>query len=200
MNNFNDIETIWRSATPLRFSGMLPEDIIYKAEKTSREVRNKILRQVTALLLAVPLAVYILFTVPFDYSSSYAGIALMLVCILAFSYVRLRQVLFLKQLDFSQPPAKLLLKFERFYTRQQWIHTKGAIMYSIIVNLAFALYFYETVYMAPLPAHIKWIILAGYCIWMFGITYWIGKKSVHREMNKTKSVIAQLKRLSAEFT
>lgn len=199
MNSFSDIETLWKTAMPLR---VLPDaaDIMSKASRIKRQVRNKILRQTISLILVVPSMGYLMYAVDFDYISSYIGIALMLICVLLFSFFRFKQALFLSRADFSKAPAALLNQFEKFYEEQQWLHTKGLRWYSIVLNIAFGLYFYETIYMAALSNHIKIIIIILYIAWMFIVTFWAEKMSARNELSKTRSIIQHLKKLNRELT
>lgn len=199
MNSFSDIETLWKTSM---LQPALPDatDIIDKASRVKRQVRNKILRQTISLMLVVPFIGYLVHTVAFDYISSYIGISLMLVCVLLFSFFRFKQVYFLSRADFSKSPAALLEQFEKFYVKQQWLHTKGIRWYSIALNIAFGLYFYETIYMAALSTHVKIFIFVSYVAWMFIVTFWAEKISAARELNKTRSIIQQLKKISRELS
>ena len=199
MNSFSDIETLWKTAMPFH---ILPDAtaIIGKASRIRRLVRNNILRQTLGLLLVIPTMGYVMYAVDFDHISSYAGISLMLVCILLFSFFRFKQVHFLNRADFSKAPSLLLKEFEKFYEQQQWLLTKGIRWYSIVLNIAFGLYFYETVYMAAVSSHIKNFIIVIYIAWMLIVTFWVEKMSARRELNKTRSIIQHLKKLSRELT
>ncbi|MFZ1530243.1 MAG: hypothetical protein WAT19_15925 [Ferruginibacter sp.] len=199
MNSFSDIEILWKTAMPLR---ALPDAaaIIGKASRIRRQVRNKILWQTISLALVIPTMGYLMYAVDFDYISSYIGIGLMLVCVLLFSFFRIKQLRFLSRADFSQAPSALLKEFEKFYVQQQWLHSKGIRWYSIIVNIAFGLYFYETIYMAAISNNAKIILVVAYIAWMFIVTFWIEKISARGELNKTSSIIRHLKRLSHELT
>ena len=199
MNSFSEIETLWKTGMPFH---TLPDAaaIIGKTNRIRRLVRNSILRQTLVLLLVIPTMSYIMYSVDFDYISSYAGIALMLICVLLFSFFRFKQVHFLNRADFSKAPSLLLKEFEKFYEQQQWLLSKGIRWYSILLNIAFGLYFYETVYMAALSSHVKNFIIVSYIAWTVIVTFWVEKISARRELNKTRSIIQHLRKLNRELT
>ncbi len=199
MNSFSEIETLWKTGMPFH---TLPDAaaIIGKTNRIRRLVRNSILRQTLVLLLVIPTMGYIMYSVDFDYISSYAGIALMLICVLLFSFFRFKQVHFLNRADFSKAPSLLLKEFEKFYEQQQWLLSKGIRWYSILLNIAFGLYFYETVYMAALSSHVKNFIIVSYIAWTVIVTFWVEKISARRELNKTRSIIQHLRKLNRELT
>jgi predicted membrane protein len=105
------------------------------------------------------------------------------------------QAQFLRKADFSQSPTILLQQFEAFHKKQQWINTKGVIWYTIILNIAFAFYFYETVILAPFTNFWKLFILFVYIVWMLIATFWLGKKSVKKEHEKVNAIIEKIKQL-----
>ena len=193
MNTFNDIEILWKKPQQLA----LPDasDIIKKAAAEKNQLAGKILFQSASLGIALVSMGFVLYSIRFQYASSYIGIALMFLCIIVFGSIRFRQSQFLKKLDFLQPPSELLTKFEQFYLHQKWVNTKGVLIYTITLNIAFAFYFYETLLLAPLTNTWRICIIAIYIAWMLIATLWIGKRTVKKEHEKTKSIIEKLRLL-----
>jgi hypothetical protein len=193
MNNFDNIETLWKAPQSLNIPAA--DAIIKKAEKEKNQVANKLLAQCACLIFSVAVISYIVYKVNFEYLSSYIGIAIIFICIVAFSAIRFMQAQFLRKADFSQSPTILLQQFEAFHKKQQWINTKGVIWYTIILNIAFAFYFYETVILAPFTNFWKLFILFVYIVWMLIATFWLGKKSVKKEHEKVNAIIEKIKQL-----
>ena len=193
MNNFDDIEALWKAPQSLDIPAA--DAIIKKAEKERNQVANKILKQSSCLLIAIVAMGYILYKVHFQYLSSYIGIAMMFVCIIGFSFIRFRQSMFLRKVDFSQSPDTLLRQFEAFHEKQKWVNTKGVMWYTVILNIAFAFYFYETIILAPFTNFWKIFILAVYIAWMLIASLYLGKRSVKKEHAKVNDIIEKLKQL-----
>ncbi len=191
MDNFDNIAAVWKTAaTPL-----LPKagDIISKANKEKKELSNKIWLQGITLLVATAGVLFIATSIHFKFISTYIGLALMVICVSVFSIIRLRQSRFLNKADFSQPVEIILIQFEKFYKKQQWINTKGVALYTIVLNIAFALYFYELL-LPESPGFIA-IVLALYISWMLFATLWLGKRAVKKEFEKTKAIIDKVNQL-----
>lgn len=191
MNTFNDIEILWKKPQQLAFPDAA--DVIKKASAEKNQMANKILFQAISLSIALISMGFVLYVIRFQYASSYIGIALMFTCVIVFGVIRFRQSQFLKRLDFLQPPSVLLTQFEKFYTHQKWVNTKGILIYTIVLNIAFAFYFYETLLLAPFTNTWKIFIIAIYIAWMLIATLWLGKRTVKKEHEKTKSIIEKLK-------
>ncbi len=197
MNTFDDIEALWKKPRQLQ----LPDaaDIIKKASREKNKLANKILVQVICLMLAIASMLIVLFTIDFKYATSYAGLALMSACVIVFSIIRFRQTQHLRNMDFSQSPSALLQQFERFYSHQKYVNTTGVMWYTIVLNLAFAFYFYETLVLAPMLMFWKIIFLVVYVIWMLIATLWLGKRSVRKEHGRTTAIIEKLKQVQSGF-
>jgi uncharacterized membrane protein len=193
MNNFDDIEALWKA--PQRLDIPAADAIIKKAVKEKNQIVRKILVQSFCMLLALVSIIYVMLFVHFQYLSSYIGIAIMIICIITYTVIRLRQSLFLKRVDFSQSPNDLLQQFEKFHQHQKWINTKGVMWYTLFLNLGFAFYFYETVAIAHAKLLWKIIFIVIYISWMLIATLWLGKRSVKKEHAKTNAIIEKLKQL-----
>ena len=193
MNNFDDIEALWKA--PQRLDIPAADAIIKKAVKEKNQIVRKILVQSFCMLLALVSIIYVMLFVHFQYLSSYIGIAIMIICIITYTVIRLRQSLFLKRADFSQLPNDLLQQFEKFHLHQKWINTKGVMWYTIFLNLGFAFYFYETVAIAHAKLLWKIVFIVIYISWMLIATLWLGKRSVRKENAKTNAIIEKLKQL-----
>ncbi|MEP6710828.1 MAG: hypothetical protein ABJA37_00350 [Ferruginibacter sp.] len=193
MNNFDDIEALWKA--PQRLSIPAAGAIIQKAAEEKNQIARKILMQSLCMFLAIAAIIYIIYMVRFQYLVTYIGLAIMSACVIIFAYIRLKQSLFLRRADFSQAPATLLQQFEKFHEKQKWINTKGVSWYTFFLNLSFALYFYETVALAPFTTTWKIVIIVIYIAWMLVATLWLGKRSVKKEHEKTKAIIEKIRQL-----
>lgn len=197
MKTFEDIEAIWHVAETIS----LPDagEILKKAKRSNNRLANKILLQSACLMLSVFAMAFVLHEIKFQYRSSYIGISLMFIVVILFAAIRFRQSLFLKKADFSQSPASLLHQFESFHKKQIWINTYGIVIYSIMINIAFAFYFYETLWRAMFTIEWKILIIAVYIAWMCVAIFYLGKKNIRREHNRTNDIIQKLKQLQEAF-
>ena len=197
MNSFDEIIILWKS--PQRLSIPNAGNIIEKAGKEKNQLAQKIFIQSLCMLLAIAAIVYVIYMVRFQYLITYIGLAIMSTCVIVFAAIRLRQSMFLKRIDFSQTPGSLLRQFKKFHQHQKWINTKGTMWYLVFLNISFALYFYETVAIAPFTTTGKFVIIAIYIAWMIVATLWLGRRSIKKEHQKTESIITKIKQLQQQL-
>lgn len=195
MKTFEDIADLWKQAGPVQVPDGL--DIIKKATAEKNQLANKIFVQVGFMLFSIVAICYVMYVVKFKYLTSYIGIALMFICVIVFASVRFSLARFLRQANFSQPPAVLVAAFEIFHLKQQWVNTKGALIYTTVLNFAFAFYFYETIWKAPLSNLWRLAMIAVYVAWMLVATLWIGKRNVRKENLKTQQILNDLRQLKS---
>ena len=197
MNSFDEIIILWKS--PQRLSIPNAGNIIEKAGKEKNQLAQKIFIQSLCMLLAIAAIVYVIYMVRFQYLITYIGLAIMSTCVIVFAAIRLRQSMFLKRADFSQSPASLLRQFKKFHQHQKWINTKGTMWYLVFLNISFALYFYETVAIAPFTTAGKIVIIVIYIAWMLVSTLWLGRRSIKKEHQKTESIINKIIKLQQQL-
>jgi hypothetical protein len=195
MKDFNALQNLWNEQK----KAPLPDAnaILANAKKVQRSLNNKIKTQI-AILTAVVIFILILVNViPFKEATTFVGIALMAFTILLFSAVRLNQVIRLHKIDLTQNPRQLLLKLEAYYLFQNTVNTRYTMLYFILMNVAFALYFIEV--LAPIALLYKTIIVAVYLAWMFFAYLYLGKKHKTKEQAKTQSIIDAIKAIEQQY-
>lgn len=195
MKDFNALQNLWNEQK----TAPIPDAnaILANAKKVQRSLNNKIKTQI-AILIAVVIFILILVNViPFKEVTTFVGIALMAFTILLFSAVRLLQVIRLHKIDLTQKPRQLLLKLEAYYLFQNTVNTRYTMLYFILMNVAFALYFIEV--LAPIALLYKTIIVAVYLAWMSFAYLYLGKKHKIKEQAKTQSIIDAIKAIEQQY-
>ena len=195
MKEFDNLKEIWNQQK----ESSVPDvsQIISKAKKEKQKMGNKIIIQVAVLLLTVVAISYVGAIIDFKMISSYIGLGNMLATIILFSCIRLYQVFKLKKIDLTESPKKVLLQLEKFYAFQQFVSTKCAIAYFVMLNLAFVFYFIEV--LKPMSTLMKTIVLIVFTGWMLFAYFILGKKEKQKEFEKTQNIINSIKKVETEY-
>lgn len=195
MKEFDNLKEIWNQQK----ESSVPDvsQIISKAKKEKQKMGNKIIIQVAVLLLTVVAISYVGAIIDFKMISSYIGLGIMLATIILFSCIRLYQVFKLKKIDLTESPKKVLLQLEKFYAFQQFVSTKCAIAYFVMLNLAFVFYFIEV--LKPMSTLMKTIVLIVFTGWMLFAYFILGKKEKQKEFEKTQNIINSIKKVETEY-
>ena len=195
MKEFDNLKEIWNQQK----ESAVPDvsQIISKAKKEKQSMGNKIILQATILLFTIVALVVVVSKIDFKMITTFIGIGLMLTTIFVFSLIRLYQAYKLKSIDLTQSPKQVLLQLEQFYTFQQFVSTKCALAYFILLNIAFGFYFIEV--LQPMATTMKIISLIIYIAWMLIAYFIIGKRSKQKEFRKTEDIINSIKKIETEY-
>ncbi|CAM3581377.1 hypothetical protein [Flavobacterium saliperosum] len=195
MKEFDTLQELWKQQK----QNPLPDVtiIITKAKKEKQSMANKIIIQVATLLLAVVAIIMVVAAIDFKMATTYIGVGLMFLTIIAFSAIRLYQMYRLRNIDLTQNPKEVLSELETFYAFQQFVNTKCTLAYFILLNIAFGFYFIEV--MQPMSTMTKAIVLAVYIAWMLIAYFYLGKKQKEKEHARTKTIIDSIKKIEKEY-
>ena len=167
--------------------------VIEASRKESQQLRKKIVNEVLLLCLALVTMVFVCFTFHFQYMTTYAGLGLMMLTVTIFTFLRMKLARQLYQLDFSLPPVAIIKDFKSFHKAQRFVNTTAYAGYVILLNIAFALYFYEVIFHAGM--HSVWQILAVciYLAWMLISVFYVTAERTLRENERVKKILSSLK-------
>jgi Flp pilus assembly protein TadB len=195
MKDFNDIQNLWQDQK----ASQLPDvnNILADAKKVQRALNRKISVQIIILIAVVVFILILMNVIPFKQATTFIGIGIMAVTIVAFSAIRLYQVIQLKKMDLSQNPQQLLLDLEIYYQFQKTVNTRYTQIYFLLMNSAFALYFIEVLQLVPLLYQV--IIVVVYLAWMLFAFLYLGKKHKRKEQVEIQSIIDAIKSVAYHY-
>lgn len=195
MKDFNEIQNLWNEQKSVQLPDV--NRILADAKKVQRDLNSKIAIQISVLVAVVIFILILMQMIPFKAATTFIGIGLMALTILLFSGIRLYQVFQMKKIDLTKNPKLLLIDLEQYYQFQNTINTKYTLVYFILMNIAFALYFIEV--LQPVPLLYQVIIIAVYLAWMFFAFLYLGKKHKQKEQAKTQSIIDAIKNIEKQY-
>lgn len=191
MSSFDDIKTLWQQ------QGQTPRpdaaSVLQKARKDKQKIVRKSIIQGVCLLLTM---IYICWFGTFSHFkklTTYIGIALMLLCLLVYGVLRILQALRLRRIRLEDEPAVVLEKLRQDYKHRHLFNTRGIVIYTCILNIAFALYFIEV--LTPLAMTMKIIFISLYLAWMYIALFVIGKRTIRKERTTMDAIMQQIQQL-----
>ncbi len=190
MKSFEEIEKIWKAERKIN----LPEAslIVKLASQERTTLRNKILTETALLILALLTILYVCYKFNFQYLSTYIGLGLMFFTVATFTWLRPNLALRLRAIDFGLPPLIIIPQFESFHLRQKFILTTASRWYIILLNISFALYFYEVIFHSGLHNIWQWIAIIIYSTWMIVSVFIINPKRAKKERERVAEILQNL--------
>ncbi|MFC4818063.1 MULTISPECIES: hypothetical protein [unclassified Flavobacterium] len=195
MKDFDNLKDLWKQQEETKLPDVF--EIIKKIKKERTFYTNKLLFQVAILAITMIALVWIGSSIDFKKTTTYIGLGLMLLCIAAFSAVRLYQMITLKRIDLTQKPSATLKQLDEYFSFQQIVSTKITLAYFIVLNIAFVFYFIEV--MHPMSFQLKTICLTTYIAWMLFAYFYLGKKQKKKENDRIQKIIDSIKELESGY-
>ena len=158
MKEFDNLKAIWDQQN----LQVVPDVslIIDKAEKQKNSIRNKIIIQVVALLAALIAILFVFILIDFKMTTTFVGIAIIVITIFSFSIFRIYQIKKLNAINLLQSPKIVLQELSIYCEKDKKLKTKGTLLYFVLLNIGMGLYFVEV--LQPLSFNIKIICLIVY--------------------------------------
>ena len=195
MKEFDNLKAIWDQQNQLVIPNV--SHIIQKAKRAKKAIKNKIIIQVIALLLAMINVIVVLCVINFKMATTFIGIAITLFTIFAYSAVRIYQVKQLNNINLTQSPQTVLQQLNVYCTFDKILRTKGMLLYFILLNFGMALYFIEV--LKPMSLNFKILSLLIYLSWMLIAYFVIGKKQLKKDEEKMNFLINSIQNLENEY-
>lgn len=189
MKSFDDIKNMWQqqAVQPQKDAA----EIMAKARRTQSGMNRRMIIEGLSLFATFIILVLVMVMNDFDMATTYTGLILMILCILAFACIRIWQYRWLRSIDLSGEPRQVLSQLEKYYEVQKKVNTKWIFIYASVLNISFAFYFIEI--LKPFSITGKIITLVIYSIWMMIAIFVIGARSAKKEDARMQAIINTIK-------
>lgn len=195
MKEFDNLKTIWEQQNATVIPNV--SQIISKAKNKKNSIRNTILFQVFALIMAVIAVITVLCTINFKMATTFIGIAITVLTILIFSGIRIYQANQLNKINLVQSPNIVLQELNTYCTFDKKMRTTGILLYFIFLNIGLGFYFIEV--LQPLSMPIKIVSIVIYFGWILFAYFVLGKKQIKKEDEKMNFLIESIENLENEY-
>lgn len=195
MKDFDALKDIW-SGQVLQ-PKISYEDIIKKLRKSKRSFGNKLLLETAGMLSGVVIFLWIWLSNPFMMWTTHLSLLIFILCCLYYIVIQLKDYRSISASGSLLKQPEEYISYLKNYKRKRYIlNTRKYSVYSIFIGIAFALYFVELYFIAPL-----WQIIAGvlFTIAWFFICWRLMRIYIRREQEKLYEMIGNLERLQKQF-
>ncbi|MFT3824971.1 MAG: hypothetical protein QM731_13695 [Chitinophagaceae bacterium] len=196
MSSFDDIKSLWQQQAPAPHPDAA--SMLQKARKDKQKIANKSAFQGIILLLTMVYIAWLGSIIHFKLTTTYISLALMILCLLMFGIIRIRQAIRLRNIRLDDTPALVLQQLEQFYKQQQLINTRGVLFYAIVLNIAFIFYFIEV--LQPFSVTGKIISISAYTAWMLFALLVLGKRAIRKERARMNEIIQKIVLMEKGFS
>jgi type IV secretory pathway TrbD component len=195
MKDFDHLMSVWQEQP--KQDQLSVDDVLKQVKKGMSGISDKLLWGVIIMSSSfVGLFAVMIFFV-FNSWITYVGIVILLITLLLYSLVMLRDYRLISKQDITINPAEYLQSLKEYQKSRAELYGWLFYLYVILISSGLVLYFYEVLQSASTA--FKIIVYGISAIWLLFCTFFLKDRFVKNEQNKINVMIDRLIRLQDQF-
>lgn len=195
MKDFEELMSVWQEQPA---QGRLSvDDALRQVKKGISDITNQLYRGIVIMTAMLILTFAILFFFVFQSWLTYAGIAIMLVTMLLYAIMIIRNYRILNKRDVTLNPTDYLQDLKEYQRNRAKTNSWFYYLYTLLISFGLLLYFTEILQNSSLPY--KVLVYGLSAIWILFLTFYYKKRIFQNEEEKLRLMIDRLERLQDQF-
>jgi len=195
MKDFEHLMSVWQEQ-PKR-DQLSVDETLKQVRRGVRSMASQLYWGIMAMAAVLGLTFVILFFFVFQSWLTYVGIFTMLITMLLYAVMSMRNYRILKRRDATLNPNEYLQDLKEYQRNRTKITGWFYYFYLLLISLGLSLYFVEILQNAPLLYKIA--VYGITIIWFLFLTFWYKKRIFKNEEEKLNLMIERLERLQGQF-
>jgi 4-hydroxybenzoate polyprenyltransferase len=195
MKDFDHLMSVWQ-AQPKQ-DQLSVDEVLKQVKKGIRSITSQLYWGVVAMVAMLTLTFCILFFFVFQSWLTYVGITIMLITMLLYAIMIIRNYRILNKRDSTINPTEYLQDLKEYQKKRAKIVGWFYYLYVLLISLGLSLYFVEVLKGASL--YYKIMVYGLTLIWIFFLTFYYKKRIFKNEEEKLNLIIEKLERLQGQF-
>jgi predicted PurR-regulated permease PerM len=195
MKDFDHLMTVWQNQ-PVK-EQLSVDEALKQVKKGMGSLSRKLMWGIVAMIVAIVNAFVILFFMVFQSWVTYVGILIMLVPMVIYVVMMLRDYRLIHRRDVTVNPTDYLQSLKEYKKNRAVLYGKLYYSYIILLSVGLALYFLEVLNDATLLGKI--IVYSLTTIWFLICTFYLKERIVKNEEEKINLIVERLERLKDQF-
>lgn len=196
MKDFEALKGIWSGqvAEP-KISG---DDIIKSLKKSKNTFGNKLLLETAGMLAGVIVFVWVWISNPFMMWTTHLSLLILIICCIYYIFIQINDYRSISNSEsLLKQPGEYIQYLKNYRQKRYILNTRKYSIYSIFIGIAFALYFIELYFIAPL-----WQTVGGiaFTVGWFIVSWRLMRIYIRREQERLYEMIENLERLQKQFS
>lgn len=196
MKDFEALKGIWSGqVSEPKISG---DDIIKSLKKSKNTFGNKLLFETAGMLAGVIVFVWVWISNPFMMWTTHLSLLILIICCIYYIFIQIKDYRSISNSESLLKQPEEYIGYLKDYRHKRYVlNTRKYSIYSIFIGIAFALYFIELYFIAPL-----WQTAAGiaFTIGWFVVSWRLMRIYIRREQERLYEMIENLERLQKQFS
>jgi DMSO reductase anchor subunit len=195
MKDFDHLMSVWQ-AQPMQ-DQLSVDEVLKQVKKGIRSITSQLYWGIVFMVGVVALTFLILFFFVFQSWLTYVGISIMLVTMLLYAVMIVRNYRILHKRDSTINPAEYLQDLKEYQRNRAKIAGWFYYLYVLLISLGLSLYFVEVLKNSTI--YYKTLVYGLTIIWILFLTFYYKKRIFKNEEEKLNLIIEKLERLKGQF-
>jgi len=195
MKDFEHLISVWQGQP--KQEQLSVDEVLKQVKKGIRGITNQLYWGIVAMIAVLVLTFVILFFFVFQSWLTYVGIFTMLITMMLYAVMIIRNYRILNKRDATLNPNEYLQDLKRYQKNRAKITGWFYYIYLLLISLGLSLYFVEVLQNASTLYKIG--IYSITIIWFLFLTFFYKKRIFKNEEEKLNLMIERLERLQGQF-
>jgi uncharacterized membrane protein len=195
MKDFDHLMSVWQEQ-PVH-DKLSVDEVLKQVKKDLRGMANKLRWSIIAMIAALVNTFAIMFFLVFNSWVTYAGILIMMICMLLYCSLIIRHYRILNKHDATLNPTDYLMSLHQYQKERAKTTGWFYYIYVMLISLGLLLYFFEVLATFSLPG--KVMVYSTIAAWFIFCTFYLKRRILKNEQEKLNVMIDRLERLKLQF-
>jgi MFS family permease len=195
MKDFDHLMSVWQGQ-PMQ-DQLSVDEVLKQVKKGIRGITNQLYWGIVAMVAVLAFTFLILFFFVFQSWLTYVGILIMLITMLLYAILIIRNYRILNKRDSTVNPTEYLQDLKEYQKNRTKIAGWFYYLYVLLISLGLSLYFVEVLRNAT--TYYKILVYGLTITWILFLTFYYKKRIFKNEEEKLNLIIEKLERLQGQF-
>jgi len=195
MKDFDHLISVWQEQ-PKR-DQLSVDEVLKQVKKSVSGMSRKLLWNIISMSASFAAILAIMLFVAFRYWVSYLGMSIILVTMILYIFMMIRDYRLIHSRDITINPTDYLQHLKEYQKNRAEIYGRLYIIFILLISLGMSLYFFEVLQSASNAFKIAAYGFTG--IWFLFCATYLRKRFVTHEQEKLSLMVDRLVRLQSQF-
>lgn len=195
MKDFDHIMSVWQGQP--KQDQLSVDEVLRQVKKGIRSITSQLYWGIVAMGAVLVLTFLILFFFVFQSWLTYVGISIMLVTMLLYAVMIIRNYRILNKRDSTLNPTEYLQDLKEYQKNRAKVAGWFYYLYVLLISLGLSLYFVEVLRNSTILY--RTLVYGLTFVWIMFLTFYYKKRIFKNEEEKLNLIIEKLERLQGQF-
>ncbi|PTQ93586.1 hypothetical protein C8P68_10848 [Mucilaginibacter yixingensis] len=195
MKDFEHLMSVWQDQSA--HDKLSVDEVLKQVKKGIKDITNQLYWGIVAMVAVLVLTFIILFFFVFQSWLTYVGIVIMMITMLLYAVMIIRNYRILNKRDATLQPTDYLQDLKQYQRNRATTNGWFYYIYVLLISLGLSLYFIEILSNSSLPYKVTVYGLS--ILWLLFLTFYYKKRVFKSEEEKLNLMIDRLERLQGQF-